>query len=355
MTSTAAFMHPAGCAPVSREQSQVLWSLLSDGRAHPVATLARRCGVTPPSLRAYLAGLAKAGMPFSTLSDRVQLSQSFVALDADTVSRALQAAHVPCTVQIDTLIDSTNSAVLRELRSGARDALPVAGAPLHLRAAEFQSAGRGRHGRSWHAPPGAALTVSYARRFECGVAALNGLSLVCGLAVRSALMAFGAITQLKWPNDILYHHRKIAGVLVEVQGISSTATMAVIGIGINVAPDPQLLHRLDPGALPPIDLGSATGMATPGAPMDRNTLLVALTIELASHLRQFEKSGLIPFVAAWNAAHAWRDLPVQLLEPGCAPQPVYARDINEQGHLRLDTAAGPRWIFSGDLSIRPAP
>lgn len=112
--------------------------------------------------------------------------------------------------------DSTN-AVAREL--AARGAVHGT-----LVSAERQTAGRGRQGRTWTAPPGQSLVASWVIR-EPGPL----LSLAAGVAVAELC---GADARLKWPNDVLIAGRKVAGILVEGR---PQERWAVLGIGINVA------------------------------------------------------------------------------------------------------------------------
>ena len=111
--------------------------------------------------------------------------------------------------------------------------LAVAGAPHGtLVTAGVQTAGRGRQGRTWTAPPGTALLLSLVvREFD------TLLSLRAGLAVADLA---GAAARVKWPNDVLVDGRKVAGILVEGRPQEG---WAVVGIGVNAA--------VDVAALPP--------------------------------------------------------------------------------------------------------
>jgi BirA family transcriptional regulator, biotin operon repressor / biotin---[acetyl-CoA-carboxylase] ligase len=104
-------------------------------------------------------------------------------------------------------------------------ALALAGAPHGtLVTAAEQLAGRGRQGRSWHAPAGSALLCSLVLREPPSL-----LSLRAGVAVAEVI---GAAALLKWPNDVLVGGRKVAGILVEAR---PRQHWAVLGIGVNVA------------------------------------------------------------------------------------------------------------------------
>jgi BirA family biotin operon repressor/biotin-[acetyl-CoA-carboxylase] ligase len=112
-------------------------------------------------------------------------------------------------------------------------ALAAAGAPAGtIVTTGEQTAGRGRQGRTWIAPPGSALLMSVLVRRTDPL-----LPLRAGLAVADLA---GPGARVKWPNDVLLDGRKVAGILVEARPRDG---WAVIGIGVNVA--------LDPAALPP--------------------------------------------------------------------------------------------------------
>jgi BirA family biotin operon repressor/biotin-[acetyl-CoA-carboxylase] ligase len=104
--------------------------------------------------------------------------------------------------------------------------------------AEYQTAGRGRLGRSWQAPPGTGLAVSMLLRPSVPANRWPWLPLLAGVAVVEALHAHpGTETVLKWPNDVLLGSKKLAGVLVErVDGPAGAA--AVVGVGLNLTAAP---------------------------------------------------------------------------------------------------------------------
>ena len=115
------------------------------------------------------------------------------------------------SVRILDSVDSTNSALMAAAMTGAADGTVLC--------AEHQGAGRGRRGRQWHAVLGGSLTFSVLWRFDNGLQSLAGLSLAVGLAIARAVNRHSRHTaRLKWPNDVLVDYRKLAGILVEVQG-----------------------------------------------------------------------------------------------------------------------------------------
>ena len=168
----------------------------------------------------------------------------------------------------------------------ARD-LALAGAPHGtLVSAGVQTAGRGRQGRAWAAPPGSALLCSLVLREHDDL-----LPLRAGLAVADLA---GADAQVKWPNDVLLGGRKLAGVLVEARPQEG---WAVLGIGVNVA--------VDPADLPPELRDRAATLGRPRGALE--PALDELLRALAARLDQPARDCL----AALRARDALRDRPVR--------------------------------------------
>jgi BirA family transcriptional regulator, biotin operon repressor / biotin---[acetyl-CoA-carboxylase] ligase len=137
--------------------------------------------------------------------------------------------------------------------------------------AERQTAGRGRQGRSWTAPPGRALTLSVLLRLDA--ARLDLLPLAAALAVCEACeRAVAVACRVKWPNDVWIDERKAAGILIEARPQEG---WAVVGIGLNVdTPRAELAPELRE---------SATSLRiSTGAPVDRSEVLAALFERLAA-------------------------------------------------------------------------
>jgi BirA family biotin operon repressor/biotin-[acetyl-CoA-carboxylase] ligase len=121
------------------------------------------------------------------------------------------------------VVDSTNRYLLQCAQSGAFEGV--------VAVADEQTAGRGRLGRTWVAPPGAALLASVLLRPALNPGDLHLVTLATALAALDALPASGA--RLKWPNDVVIDDRKLAGILAEVDGHGAV----VVGMGLNVRDD----------------------------------------------------------------------------------------------------------------------
>ena len=237
-------------------------------------------------------------------------------------------------------IDSTSDELRRRGGAGAVDA--IEGLVI---AAETQSAGRGRHGRAWIDQPGGSLLFSLGWHAPVPATGLAGLSLAVGVAVCTVLEQQGiARVQLKWPNDLLFRHCKLGGILVETLNPQPDAVDVIIGIGINVRLDAP---ARDAVAAPVSDL-SAAGWAG-----DRQALLAALLLELAPTLQRFALEGFHPFRAAWLARHALQQRNVTIWSSGHAIAAGKAIDIDDDGALLLQTPTGVRRFLSGELTLRP--
>lgn len=241
-------------------------------------------------------------------------------------------------------------AVVRECESTnttLRDAPPPDDGRIHVLACERQTAGRGRRGRTWVAPPGCSLTFSMLWRFDAGAPVPAGLSLVAGLALARCLEAFGVDgVQLKWPNDVLVMGRKIAGILVELGPGRGRTPAAVIGVGVNVLP-------FSPGELPPGVEACALGELLEHPPT-RNTLLAALLRQFHGLFETYAVAGFPALRGAWEQRNAHAGLPVRISGEGSELLGT-CLGVDDDGALRLATDDGPRRVLVGEVSLRPLP
>jgi len=228
------------------------------------------------------------------------------------------------TVEILPEIDSTNTELMRRARAGRVE--PV------LLVAETQTAGRGRLGRDWHSTPGDSLTFSLA--LPLNPPDWSGLSLAVGLSVAESLHA---AVGLKWPNDLWWQERKLAGILIETASFG-TQRHAVIGVGVNLAPR------------------EAAGLSTPPAGLrellpgiDATQVLLQLGEPLVRTVLAFERQGFAPFAARFNDRDVLRGREVMLSDG----QHGMAHGVDEGGALLVHTAAGMQHVTSSEVSVRP--
>jgi BirA family biotin operon repressor/biotin-[acetyl-CoA-carboxylase] ligase len=311
---------------------------LADGAFHSGEALARALGVTRGSVWHAARALEAMGLDLYRVRGRgYRLPAPLTLLDAAQIERRLGAHAARFRLEIAGSVESTNSVLLARAAAGAPHGSVLA--------AEWQSAGRGRQGRPWHAEIGGALTFSLLWRFAQGASALAGLSLAVGIAIARVLRTFGAeAVALKWPNDVLWREAKLAGILTELSGDALGPTAAVIGIGLNVRLSQAVRTRIGQAAA---DLETACGSAP-----DRNALLAALLAELAQVLDAFARAGFAPLRAEWQRLHAHAGRRVALRLPDGTVRHGIARGVAEDGGFLLEMRSGTRRFYSGEISLR---
>lgn len=244
---------------------------------------------------------------------------------AEAIWEAVAPALPGFTVEVLPELDSTNTELMRRARAGRLE--PV------LLVAEAQTAGRGRLGRSWHSgAPGDVLTFSLGLPLR--MADWSGLSLAVGVGVAQSLHPE---LQLKWPNDVWWQDRKLAGILIETTQVGEER-YAVIGVGINIAPR------------------EAAGLTTPPAwlqelapEIDAPSALLPVAPALVQAVQRFEAQGWTPFLPAWTARDALAGRDVQLSDGSQGK----ARGVDAQGALLVHTSSGLKKISSAEVSVRP--
>lgn len=224
---------------------------------------------------------------------------------------------------------STNADLLEEARAGAAEGLVLV--------AEEQTAGRGRLGRSWSAPPGAGLIFSVLLR-PAGVppTRLGWLPLLTGVAVATAVRETTSVpASLKWPNDVLVGERKLAGILAEAHGDA-----VVAGVGLNVT-----LGQ------PELPVPAATSLLIEdAASTDRAGLLAAILTGLARRYQAWrtdpDGAELRADYLRWSAT-VGREVRVEL--PGGTRLSGTAEDVDEVGRLVVRTPDNLVRVGAGDV------
>ena len=269
---------------------------------------------------------------------------------AEAIWEAVAPTLPGFTVEVLPSIDSTNTELMRRARAGQTE--PV------LLVAETQSAGRGRLGRAWQGATAADVgaTLTFSLGLPLRMADWSGLSLAVGVSVVQSLHHD---LQLKWPNDVWLHDRKLAGILIETannaptlppEGASVTLgrpggdgigamRYAVIGVGINIAPRaatglatlPAWLQELEPG-------------------IDAPAALLRVVASLVQAVRRFEAQGFAPFRAAFLQRDALAGRHVSLSD---GTQGL-AQGVDGSGALLVHTSAGVTRVSSSEVSVRPS-
>lgn len=312
--------------------------LLTDGKFHSGETIAQQFKVSRATVWNALQDAEKLGIEiFSVRGRGYKLPQSVTLLDEKTVLNAMGSQSASLKLEIHDHLESTNTYLMKKLSAGQAHANCVA--------ANLQTNGRGRRGRTWQAGLGASLTFSLLWRFQCGAAGLSGLSLAIGIALIRALHSFGVTqAQLKWPNDVLIGREKLAGILIELQGDMEGPSVAVIGVGINLNLPTSLKQQIDQ---PATDLASVSQ-----TPINPNALLSELLKHLTEVLSTFEQSGFASVREEWTQYHAYHHQQVKMLHPDGSETVGTVINVAEDGNLLVSTPSGERRFSSGEISLR---
>lgn len=247
-----------------------------------------------------------------------------------------------------TTVPSTNDLAGALAERGAREGCAVI--------AEAQSAGRGRHGRTWSSPPGAGLYVSTILKPPTD--ALSLLTIAAGVAVAEAIQrATGLDCQLKWPNDVYAGDRKLAGLLAEAGSLEEgpdgeegaedggpdlsgpRLRYVVLGIGINVMP----------AAHPPDVAARATSIEGElGRGIDRGLLLTELLVSLSARYEELRGGRTDDVLRAWRARSA-STLGRMVEWDAGGPRRGVADGIGDDGALLIRTDEGLERVVSGEV------
>lgn len=305
-------------------------SELASGQFVSGEVLASTLGVSRTAVSNHIAALEEYGIDiYSVKGKGYRLNGSLSLVDesllkSQIVNRSFYFDEIP----------STNAFILKhaeELVSG------------DICVAEYQSAGRGRRGRVWVSPYGCHLYFSMYWQFPQGMAQAMGLSLVVACSIVSVLQQLDVKgVGVKWPNDIYLDSKKLAGVLIEMNGQADSECNLVIGIGLNMAMGKQHAALIDQ---PWSDLSGQQSVP------DKTQLLVLLQKQLQLDLTLFQQSGLKPFQQRWAAADLFQDQPVKLIMAQDEIHGIY-RGIDEQGAVILETDAGVQSYIGGEISLR---
>lgn len=255
-----------------------------------------------------------------------------------------QITAVLATADVETVVQtgSTNSDLLGRVRAEAPPR-PI------LRAALEQTAGRGRHGRTWFAAPGSALLFSLAIPLETSRPIDGAVSLACGLAAAEALAPRAAV-KLKWPNDLFLDGRKLGGVLCELALDGAGRRTLVAGIGINLTLAPEVRASI----------GQPAASLDEVIPLDelvsmREALIGRIAGSVVALVKEFDCHGFAPLRARFLARFALLGREVELVEAKRLIAGGVAVDIDDSGRLLVRTDMGTRAFAGGEVSLRMAP
>lgn len=314
-----------------------LLNFLSDGKCQSGNTIAKKLGVSRTTIWKQIHQLTQLGLTIKcTARQGYQLDKPLIALNEAAIRHTLQELNYYKAVNFHLFsdVDSTNLFLKN---------LPI-NTMTTVCCSETQTQGKGRFGRKWHSPFGENIYFSGRWQLTCCLSKLSGLSLVVSLAILTSLQRHNIQQdiELKWPNDLLWQHKKLAGVLIEVLAETNGNLQLIIGIGINVNSTFNELPNI-----PWCSLYDMTGNF-----FDRNQLIATLIQTLDSTLVEFLEHGFKFFHDRWHQVDYLKGRYIDVFQPNTSLS-GHVCGVNEQGQLCLkDTCGNYYALSSGDTSLK---
>ena len=340
------------------------------GTAVSGEALAAGLGVSRAAVWKAVKILQKEGYPIEAVRNRgytLHADSDRISAEGIRIYLPEQWKNVP--VEVLSVVDSTNTYAKKQIAAGAfgasagnpadsafhanTDVLAGANgnaaqhaelaAPRHaIIAANEQTAGRGRLGRSFFSPADTGIYMSLVLAAGCRTEDFLPITVAAAVAVSRVIERFtDDKPKIKWVNDVWLGNKKVCGILTE--GISNfengTLEAAVVGIGINV--------DTEKNAFPEAVQNTAVSLGTVHA--TRNELIAAVSAELFDLAEDLKNPVLM---------QEYRDRSLILgkeiyWEKDGMRHEGRAADINDAGNLVVDTEEGPETLISGEVSIRP--
>lgn len=257
-------------------------------------------------------------------------------LTLDNIKRHVRTMTIGRNVVYHEKVDSTNTLAKKLADKGAAEGTIVV--------AEEQTGGRGRLNRSFLSPFAQGVWFSVILRPVFPPMEVSKMTLVAAVAITRALRKAG-LDQcgIKWPNDILVHGMKLAGILTELSASVEKINYLVMGIGINTG----LTKKMLPQELK----GTTTSFSIENVPVQRGALLGEIVYQLEYYYELVNKNGFAPVLEEWKQLSCMLGKDVSVMEPGRSFVGK-AVDLDENGNLLVLTESGMEKVLAGDVRVR---
>ncbi len=252
-------------------------------------------------------------------------------LNAKQLQDNLNTKIVGRRLEVHEELSSTNTLALERADDPANHGLVLF--------AEKQTAGRGRMGRAWHAPKGAAVLCSTLLFLDPDCPPARGIVLWSALAVREALHdVCGVDTIIKWPNDLLAGGKKICGILIESKPSADGRRVYAIGVGVNC-----LQHE---DHFPPDIREHATSLDLESdQPVDRLHVARQLLVRLDTWLERSGELAAVDLRSEWTRHALPLGKRLRILSEGRRFSGTLI-ELDPEGGILVETDEGGRKLFS---------
>lgn len=323
---------------------QRLLHTLADGELHSGSELADSLGITRSAVWKQIKNLDALNLEVEAQAGQgYQLNAPLELFDEQMI---LDELSTECRQQLESFTlrwvsESTSNELMQ-------DTPPTEG-QAKVCLTEFQSAGRGRRGRNWYAPAGHSICLSVSWCYPTTPPDFSCLGLAVGIATLRAVRQAGVeAAQLKWPNDVVVDGKKLAGVLIDVQGEAGGPLHIVAGVGVNYRLNDQVLQAVSSeSGLQPVSLLDATEET----PAGRNKATTYLIDEIVRILSEFPDSGFISLVDEWSEADSLLGKELEVVQNGKTLTGI-AKGLTADGRLKLNAGNEVHLLVSGDVSLR---
>jgi len=295
--------------------------------------LALELGLSRAGVWKHIQILKKKGADIQAYSGKGYVLKSEV-FSAGLLQSQLNTQRIGQKIVVLDETGSTNQDVMQQAEAGADEGLVIF--------ANRQQRGKGRLGRVWHTMP-ESLAGSVLLRPDLAPERVPQLSLLTAVALHDALSVYAPDLRIKWPNDLLHHGAKVAGILTEMRAEPGHVHAVVLGFGINLAA-PENGWPSDI-TQPATDMASISGQR-----ISKLEVAAAVLHALDQWYAIYLSDGFAPLHAAWWQAHAASGDKVRVHNGNGYIEGV-ASALDEDGALLLQTSHGMERIIAGDLEL----
>ena len=293
--------------------------------------ISQKLGISRAAVWKHIKSLRSEGYDIKSVTNKgYYLAAAPDIISGYEIKSGLKTARVGQNVRYVHETDSTNNEAKRfsDMPDGT------------LFVAEVQTGGKGRLGRAWTSPAGEGIWMSILLKPDINPNEAPEITLIAGLAVCRALKRFGAL--IKWPNDVVIGGKKICGILTEMSAEIERVSYIICGIGINVNIEefPEELREK-----------AASLYTVTGEKHNRTEIIRSVMEEFEPLYDEYLKKRLKNIVPEYKSVCVNIGKRVSILY-GEHQTTGTAVDINENGHLVVDTDEGEITVSSGEVSVR---
>lgn len=310
-------------------------NLLADGKFYSDKEISKFLGTPYKMIPEVLKQILDLSINLEVVNDKnYRISGGLELLDASYIINELgEAKRLLSQLEVLTLVDSTNNYLLNKTEYIGNYAV----------FAEQQTAGRGQFNRTWYSNFGKNIILSLSWQFSNPFIELAGLTLAVGIAIVKALEKYGLKRmQIKWPNDIIYEGKKLAGILIESRSIGRKVQKIVIGIGLNL---------YNPTHISTKDQTITSIFSLQNLPPRRNQLAVFILKNLLGTLIEFEMKGLAYFLQDWQRLDSLAGKLITLQNRGNFIEGI-GRGINTRGQLCVQIKDKTHYFNRGEIRVK---